>query len=97
MDPQVISTAEWSEISRLLIYLFLFSGLGLTSALGFLASHAVIPSLVASRDAPGVLSALRWLAYPLSAAALVLTIFALMRALALAADVVQQIYPRQWI
>ena len=97
MDPQAITSAQWEEISRLLIYLFLFTGLGLTSALGFLFGHAIIPSLVESHDASRALGAARVVAYPVAAAALLLTVYALARALALAADVVQQIYPRLWI
>ena len=97
MDPQVVTAEHWAAISRLLIYLFLFTALGLTSALGFLLGHAVIPSLVASRDAPPALASLRLLAYPIAAAALLLTLYALVRALGLAADVAQRIYPRLWI
>jgi hypothetical protein len=97
MDPQPLSSADWLQLSRLLIYLFLFTGLGLTAALGFLLGHAVIPSLVQSHDAPASLGAMRWIAYPLSAAALVLTLYALVRALSLAGDVMQRVYPRFWI
>jgi hypothetical protein len=97
MDPQPIGTAEWAEITRLLVLLFLFCGLGLTSALGFLFGHAVVPSLVASHDTPAAVGAVRWAAYPLAAVALLLTLYALTRALVLAADLMQRIYPRVWI
>ena len=97
MDPQVVTVAQWTEISRLVIYLFLFTGLGLTSALGFLFGHAVIPSLVASHDAPPALGSLRWLAYPIAAVALLLTLYALLRAIGLAVDLMQRSYPRLWI
>ena len=97
MDPQPLSSTDWVQISRLLIYLFLFTGLGLTAALGFLLGHAIIPSLVQSHDAPASLGGMRWVAYPLSAAALLLTLYALVRALTLAAEVMQRVYPRFWI
>jgi hypothetical protein len=97
MDPQVVTAEQWAEISRLLIFLFLFTGLGLTSALGFLFGHAVIPSLIASHDVPPALGSLRLVAYPLAAAALLLTLYALVRAIGLAADLMQRIYPRLWI
>jgi hypothetical protein len=97
MDPQVVTLEQWSQISRLLIFLFLFTGLGLTSALGFLLAHAILPSLVASRDAPPALATLRLLAYPIAAAALLLTAYALVRALGLAGDLMLHIYPRLWI
>ena len=97
MDPQAITSAQWAVISRLLIYLFLFTALGLTSALSFLFGHAIIPSLVESHDASRPLGAMRLVAYPHAAAALLLTLYALGRALALTSDVMQQIYPRLWV
>ena len=97
MDPQVISADQWDQISRALIYLFLFTGLGLTSALAFLFTHAMLPSLIDSGDGAPALAVLRWLGYPLSGAALVLAAYALLRAVGIASAVSQQIYPRTWI
>jgi hypothetical protein len=97
MDPRLIDAQQWEQISRSLIYLFLFTGLGLTSAMGFLFGHAVLPSLIDSQDAPWSTSVLRWLAYPVSATALVLAALALARAVLLAVAVTQQIYPRAWL
>ena len=88
---------QWDQLSRSLVYLFLFTGLGLTSAMGFLFGHAVLPSLVDSQHTPRALSILRWLAYPVSAAALALAVFAFARAAALAMAVTQQIYSRVWM
>jgi hypothetical protein len=92
-----MGSAEWAEITRLLVFLFLFCGLGLTGALGFLLGHAILPSLIASHDAPATLAVMRWLAYPVAAIASLLTVYALARALVLAADVMQRVYPRTWI
>jgi hypothetical protein len=97
MDPQVIGADQWHEITRLLIFLYLFTGLGLTSAIGFLLAHAILPSLRESSELSGVVVAVRWLAYPLAAASLVCTVYALARALNLAADVMQRLYPRFWM
>ena len=97
MDPQPLSAALWAQVSRATIYLYLFTGLGLTTALSFLLAHAIIPSLVQRHEAPPGLSSLRWIAYPLSAAALVLTLYALARALVLAFGLTQDFYPRVWI
>src|ERR1043166_1140023 len=92
MDPGVIDGDQWGQIGRLMVYLYLFTGLGLTAAMAFLLGHAIVPSLVASNHAPRALNVMRWIAYPLSAAALALTLYALGRALALVLDVVQQVY-----
>ena len=97
MEPQAIGTEAWDQISRALIYLFLFTGLGLTGAISFLFGGAMLPSLIDSRDVPMAFSVLRWLTYPVCALALVLAAYALVRALLIAAAVAQQIYPRAWI
>jgi hypothetical protein len=97
MDPQAIGPEQWARISHMLTYLYLFTGLGLTSALGFLFGHAIIPSLVASRDMPPALGTLRWLAYPLSGVALALMLYALIQGVRLALEVMRDVYPRMWI
>jgi hypothetical protein len=97
MDPQPLKASDWLEINRLLLYLVLFGGLGLTAALSFLVSHAVIPSLVESRDAPRLLGSVRWLAYPIAAMGLILGLYAFARVAMLAADVMGRVYPRFWM
>lgn len=97
MEPGTIDAAQWGQISRALIYLFLFTGLGLTSAMGFLLGGAILPSLIDSRDVGSSLIVLRWAAYPAAAAAGLMAAYALIRALLIAIPVAQQIYPRGWI
>ena len=97
MDPQGIGADQWQAIARLLNFLFLFTALALTSALAFLLAHAVVPSLRATREATVFVTGVRWLAYPLSAISLVMTVYALARALALAVEVMERVYPRFWI
>ena len=97
MDPQLITAEQWDQISHALIYLFLFTGLGLTSAMAFLFGHAMLPSLIDSGDGAPALAFLRWLAYPVSVAGLILAAYALLRAVSVATAVSQQIYPRTWI
>ena len=97
MNPQPVTTDQWEQISRALIYLFLFTGFGLTSAMAFLFGRAVLPSLVASRDIHLTVGLLRWVAYPISAAALLLASYALLRGLQIGTQVALQIYPRAWI
>ena len=94
MDPRPIGPEQWEQISRALIAGFLFAGLALNGALAFLLGHAIIPSLVSSGDAPHEAQRLRWILYPVCAASLALTAYALGRALSPAIDVLRQIYPR---
>ena len=94
MDPAVVRPEQWEQITRAMIHLYAFVGLALVAALAFLLAHAVLPSLVASHDAPEELGAYRRVLYPVSAVALLLTLYALGRALVLAVGALQAIYPR---
>jgi hypothetical protein len=94
MDPTELRPEQWEQIARALHHLYAFVGLALTAALAFLLAHAVLPSLVGSRDIPEELGGYRRVLYPLFAVALLLTLYALGRALLLAAGVLQQVYPR---
>jgi hypothetical protein len=97
MEPGTIDAAQWDQISRALIYLFLFTGLGLTSAIAFLFGGGVLPSLIESRDIAAFLNVLRWMTYPVAATAGVLAAYALIRGLLIAILVAQELYPRGWI
>jgi hypothetical protein len=97
MEPGTLDAAQWDQISRALIYLFLFTGLGLTSAIGFLFGGGVLPSLIESRDVTALLNVLRWTAYPVAATAGLLAAYALIRGLLIAIPAAQEIYPRGWI
>ena len=94
MDPRSVSPEQWEQISRVLIHLFLFTGLALNGALAFLLGHAIIPPLGGGPDAPQGFQSLRRVLYPVFAASLALTVYALARALSLALDVLRYIYPR---
>ena len=94
MVPGVMGPEQWAQIGRILIDLFLFVGLAVNGAIAFLLGHAVIPSLVTSAEAPRQVLAFRWALYPIFAASLALTLYALGRALTLAIAVLQQVYPR---
>ena len=94
MDPAVITSADWQRLAEVLNDLYVAAGLGITAAMAFLAGHAVIPSLTATRDlAPG-LRPLRGLFYPIAAAAFGLTCFALARAFAQGVGFLDSFYPR---
>lgn len=94
MQPSLIQAAGWDQLSRLMVYLYLFTGLGLTGIFSFLLARAIIPSLVASGDAPRLLLALRWPLLTVCIAAAVLAIYACWTALGLAAVFIDAYYPR---
>ena len=94
MDPTLLTPGLWDELSSALVSLALFVGLVVTAALAFLCGHAIVPSLIGTRDVPPQARLFRWIFYPLSAVCLVPMVFALARALSLIVGVLQQFFPR---
>ncbi len=94
MDPTALSPDQWGQVARAMLHLFLFLGLMINTGISFLLAHAVIPSLVTSGDALPEIQRFRRALYPISAASLLLTIFAFGRMLSFAVPTLQQIYPR---
>lgn len=94
MQPSLIQAAGWDQISRLMVYLYLFTGLGLTAVFSFLLARAIVPSLVSSGAAPRLLLALRWPLLALFIAAAALATYACWTALGLAATFIEAYYPK---
>jgi hypothetical protein len=94
MDPSLITADDWQRLARMLNDLYVATGLGITAAMAFLVAHAVIPSLVATRDVAEGLSWLRWVFYPIFVAALGLTCFALARVFSQGVAFLDGFYPR---
>jgi hypothetical protein len=94
MTPAPLDAAIWAQAGRVLDLLYLFAGLAIAGATAFALAHAVIPSLAASGEAPRPVVALRRVFYPLFAVALVMALYALWRALAVALELVRAMYPR---
>ena len=67
MDPQLMNATLWGDLSRAMVGLFLFVGLVINAGLAFLCGHAIIPSLVGTRDVPPITRAFRWVFYPVFA------------------------------
>jgi hypothetical protein len=94
MDPTLLGPDDWQRLARMLNDLYIASGLGITAAMAFLLSHAILPSLVATGDAPESLRGLRWVFYPIFVAALGLACLALARAFSTGVGVLDQFFPR---
>lgn len=94
MDPLVLGPEEWDQIARALTGLLLFLGLAVNTGMAFLLGHAVIPSLEFTGEMPRELQVVRWVLYPVFGVSLVLTLYALIRALYLGVTVIQIMYPR---
>ena len=94
MDPARPDPALWVQVGRLLDLLYLFAGLAIAGATAFLLGRAIVPSLEATGDAAPAVLTLRRLFYPLCGASLLLALYALARAAALAVELLRQLYPR---
>ncbi|HEY3109112.1 MAG TPA: hypothetical protein VGL23_10195 [Chloroflexota bacterium] len=75
-------------------YMIVFVGLAINAALSMLLAHAIIPSLVTTDDAPRDVLLFRRILYPIAAASLALTLYALAQALGLIVALLQYAYPR---
>ncbi len=97
MQPGLIQPAGWDQLSRLMVYLYLFTGLGLTSVLSLLMARAIIPSLVASGEIPRFVQPLRWPLFVLFFAAAGLAIYASWNVVELTMAFIKNYYPRALI
>ena len=94
MDPRLLGPEQWNQLSVLLLYLFLFVGLIINTALSFLLAHGIIPSLVNTTLATADLFAFRRVLYPVVVVSGVLTAIALWRAISLIIVFVNYLFPR---
>ncbi|MDP2660506.1 MAG: hypothetical protein Q8R28_07240 [Dehalococcoidia bacterium] len=96
MTPQTIGTADWANLSSLVVTLWLFAFFTVTFAINILIGHALIPSLAYSGQLPRLVKPLRPLFYLVAAVALVIDIFIVLR-LGAQLGILQNIYPRTLI
>lgn len=94
LDPSLIVPGQWDQIGLLLNNGFLAVALFITACAAFLLAHAMIPSLVASGDAPVGAARLRLPFYLLFGIALALSLYALARMLQAAVAFELEFYPR---
>lgn len=97
MDPRIIGAEQWLQIQQALAHLVLFAALVVNGVLAFLMGHAVIPSLIVTGDAPQDIGRYRSVLYGVFAVSMLLMVYALVRALILAYQAIDFIYPRFWI
>ncbi len=96
VDPAALSNAEWAEISKLLISLWIFVVVALTFAGTLVLGHVLIPSLVDSHHVPESLLKLRPPLYMTAILFFAVAMFFIFRATDLY-GVMYNIYQRWWI
>lgn len=95
-DPVAIGSAEWSEIGKLLQNLWLYLVLIATFGIVMLTAHAVIPSLISTRQVPQSANLLRFSLTVAGLGILVIAIILLIFTIEVA-RVIEIFYDRHWI
>ena len=96
MDPSPISSAQWSEIGKLLTSLWLMVAFVILFATNMIIGHNAIPSLVASQHLPVSTRKLMPIFYGLAVASFTAAMFFLSRAVDFA-GVLRGFWADYWI
>ena len=96
MDPMTLGPSEWSEISKLLVNLWLAVLFVVIFATNMLLGHNIIPSLVAAGDVPHVVNRIRPLFYAVAIACFAAAVFFIVQVVGYA-GVLRRIYESYWI
>jgi hypothetical protein len=94
MDPRFLFPEQWNQLSLALLYLFLFVGLVINTALSFLVAHGIIPSLVQNDLATSDTLPLRKVLYPVFVVSGLLAAVALSRAIPMIVELLTYFFPR---
>lgn len=94
LDPRLLPPDFWSQLYMALAHLGVMVGMAVNAALSMALAHAIIPSLVMTRDAPADILTFRRILYPISLASAAVAIYAFARSLVVIVDVIQYMYPR---
>ena len=91
-DP--LDYAQWQLIQYAINHLIVTVAFAVTGALSIVLAHGLIPSLVMTHDAPPDILVYRRVLYPIGVVALLLAIFAAVRAFLIALPVMFEMFPR---
>lgn len=94
VDPSLLVPAQWNEIRLLLNDAYLMAGLIIVAGASFLVAHAIVPSLLATHDAPAGLHRVRPIFYAVFCLALLLGLYAMARMFHLTVVFMRDFYPR---
>jgi len=96
LEPTTITGAQWHEINVRLAYFWIFLAAMAGFGFSFLMAHAIIPSLLFTRDLPERAGRVRTLFYAGAAGLFATALVFLVLALGVF-RVVRDIYPRWWM
>lgn len=96
MHPSVPTAAQWSDINSGLIWFWAFAACIVIFAANFLLAHAMIPSLVSTRQLPQRALSVRPVMYVIALIALVAAIFSFANIVG-HLSVLYDLYGKVWI
>ena len=96
IDPQPLSSADWSQVEATLGFLWLLWLSVVSMALLLLVAHAIIPSLSATGHIRPQIARARPVVYAAAAAAAAVALFAFIGFVS-ASEVLRTIYTKVWI
>ena len=96
VDPQVLTAAQWDEVSTTLVYIWVFVFFLGSFAGNLLIAHALIPSLAITGHVGRRVSALRPVFYSLAVVFVLATAWAVVNFVN-SSEVLRTIYPKVWI
>ena len=96
MDPSGLAGPEWSDIGKLLTYMWIVVALVASFATNMLVGHALIPSLVGTFHLPAFLQRTRPIFYGAAVLSLGLAVFMLVQVIGLS-DVLERFWDDYWI
>ena len=96
MDPTGLTNPEWSDIGKLLTYLWIMAGLVVLSGVNMFIGHIFIPSLVSTFHLPQILQKARPVFYASAVALFGIAVFFLILAID-RSDVLARFWDDYWI
>ena len=96
MDPSGLASPEWSDIGKLLRYVWIMAGLVVLAGVNMTIGHIFIPSLVATFHLPQILHKTRPVFYGLAVALFGAAVFFLILAID-RSDVLSRFWDDYWI
>ncbi len=96
MDPAFVANPVWSDIGKLLMFLWVFLLLVIIFASNLLLAHVLIPSLIGTKHLPERLQKLRPPFYGVAILAFVGVVFVIIRVADLA-HILEKVYPKWFL
>ena len=97
MDPSVIDSYAWGEISVFVTNIWLFVAMIIVVAANMLLGHNAIPSLIKSKHVPASFNKLRVPFYVVAVVAFGAALFFVVSAFQGGLHAIEAIYPDYWI